>query len=130
MVKWYKYFLQVCWLLLNSIIFAEQSFFTNFVLLRTEDGGGILPLNRVRRTSVILTIDCSIYSDDIECVKKMDSCPAEKCGELFNTVNFVSKQEVSFTSYPILTALQEKNGLYVGGFYRSDNACRRYTYVN
>lgn len=65
----------------------------------------------------------------VECVKRMDNNLAEKCGKLFNTVYFVCKQEMPFTSYPTLIALQEKNGLDVGSFYRSDNACRRYIHV-
>ena len=43
------------------ILWPVQTVFTNCVLLRSEYRGGILSLNRVRRTSVILTIERSIY---------------------------------------------------------------------
>ena len=47
-------------LLVHSIIFAGQPLFTNFILLRSEDRGGILSLNQVWRTSLILMIERSI----------------------------------------------------------------------
>ena len=47
-------------LIVHSIIFAGQPLFTNFILLRSEDRGGILLLNQVWRTSVILMIEHSI----------------------------------------------------------------------
>ena len=46
--------------LFNSIIFAEQPLFTNFILPRSEDRDGILSLNWVQKTSVILMIERSI----------------------------------------------------------------------
>lgn len=61
----------------------------------------------------------------VECVRKMDSNLEEQIRKLLNTAYFVCKEEMPFTSYPTLIKLQEKNGLDVGGFYRSDNACRR-----
>ena len=48
-------------LLVYSIIFAGKPLmFINFILIRSEDRVGILSLNRVWRTSVILTIERSI----------------------------------------------------------------------
>lgn len=61
----------------------------------------------------------------VDCVRKMDSNLEEQIRKLLNTAYFVCKEEMPFTSYPTLIKLQEKNGLDVGGFYRSDNACRR-----
>lgn len=61
----------------------------------------------------------------VDCVRKMDSNLEEQIRKLLNTAYFVCKEEMPFTSYPSLIKLQEKNGLDVGGFYRSDNACRR-----
>ena len=43
------------------LFFAGQPLVTDFISLRGEDRGGILSLNWVRRTSVILKIERSIY---------------------------------------------------------------------
>ena len=48
-------------LLSYSTILAGQPLLTNLILLQSKDGNGILSLNWVRKTSVILTIECSIY---------------------------------------------------------------------
>jgi hypothetical protein len=61
----------------------------------------------------------------VDCVRNMDSSLEDQIKKLLNTAYFVCKEEMPFTSYPTLIKLQEKNDLDVGGFYRSDNACRR-----
>ncbi|CAC5374744.1 POLE2 [Mytilus coruscus] len=50
----------------------------------------------------------------------------EKIKRLINTAYHVCKSECPFTDYSKLIVLQEKNGLDMGNFYRSDNACRRF----
>jgi hypothetical protein len=61
----------------------------------------------------------------VEVVKKIEHGLQELI-RLINTAYFVAKYEKPFTDYPRLILLQEVNGLDMGNFYRSDNACRRY----
>jgi len=62
----------------------------------------------------------------VECVRKIDSSNEERIKKLINTVYYVCHEEIAFKSYNGLIGLQEKNGLDLGNFYRSDNACRRF----
>ena len=64
----------------------------------------------------------------VSLVKQMEKEAEDQIIRLFNTAYFICKQEKTFTDYPSLIVLQEMNGLNMGNFYRSDNACRRYIY--
>ncbi|CAC5379271.1 unnamed protein product [Mytilus coruscus] len=50
----------------------------------------------------------------------------DKIKKLITTAYFICKHEKPFTDFPRLVDLQEVNGLDMGNFYRSDNACRRF----
>ena len=62
----------------------------------------------------------------VNLVRQMEKEVEDQIIRLFNTAYFICKQEKPFTDYPRLIVLQEVNGLNMGNFYRSDNACRRY----
>ena len=62
----------------------------------------------------------------VEVVKKMEHGLQEQIIRLINTAYIVAKYEKPLTDYPRLILLQEVNGLDMGNFYMSDNACRRY----
>ncbi|XP_076072048.1 zinc finger protein 862-like [Mytilus galloprovincialis] len=49
----------------------------------------------------------------------------DKIKKLITTAYFICKHEKPFTDFQRLIELQEVNGLDMGNFYRSDNACRR-----
>ncbi|CAG2240803.1 unnamed protein product [Mytilus edulis] len=61
----------------------------------------------------------------LSCVRKMEKENEDKIKKLITTAYFICKHEKPFTDFPRLIELQEVNGLDMGNFYRSDNACRR-----
>ncbi|VDI00488.1 Hypothetical predicted protein [Mytilus galloprovincialis] len=62
----------------------------------------------------------------LSCVRKMEKENEDKIKKLITTAYFICNHEKPFTDFPRLVELQEVNGLDMGNFYRSDNACRRF----
>ena len=61
----------------------------------------------------------------LSCVRKMEKENEDKIKKLITTAYFICKHKKPFTDFQRLIELQEVNGLDMGDFYRSDNACRR-----
>lgn len=57
---------------------------------------------------------------------KMDAVVKEKMIKLFNIAYFIAKEAASFTMFPKLIALHQKNGLDLGSTYNNDMSCRMF----
>ena len=63
--------------LVHFIFSSVQPMITNFTLLRCEYGSGILSLNRLRRTSVVLLIERSLYVESTKIINFLSHCIVE-----------------------------------------------------